>query len=248
MKSFIPWIGGKSQLASTIVSMFPSGFQRYIEVFGGAASVLFSKDKHAPLEVYNDADGRLVNLFRCIKYHCSELQREIDGFPNSRELFLQFKDQLDSPALTDIQRAARFFLLIRLSFGADTRTFGCKSQNLDSTIHYLNAVQQRLNGPKSVVIEHKNFDNLIQVYDRSDALFYCDPPYFGTGDFYSAPFSLDSHRLLRDCLANLKGRFILSYNDHPFLRQLYHDFHISPVSRSNNLSNGHYKELLITNY
>ena len=41
MKSFIPWIGGKSLLAKKIVSLFPDNIQRYIEVFGGGGSVLF---------------------------------------------------------------------------------------------------------------------------------------------------------------------------------------------------------------
>ena len=59
MKSFIPWIGGKSQLANRIVSMFPDKIERYIEVFGGGGSVLFARDKHAPLEIYNDANSQL---------------------------------------------------------------------------------------------------------------------------------------------------------------------------------------------
>ena len=75
MKSFIPWIGGKSLLAKKIIAQFPDSFGRYIEVFGGGGSVLFSSDKHAPTEVYNDANGQLVNLFRCIKYHSGELQQ-----------------------------------------------------------------------------------------------------------------------------------------------------------------------------
>lgn len=80
MKSFIPWIGGKSQLANRIISMFPAKIDRYIEVFGGGGSVLFAKNKHAPLEVYNDANSQLVNLFRCIRFHRAELQREISGY------------------------------------------------------------------------------------------------------------------------------------------------------------------------
>ena len=95
MKSFIPWIGGKSLLAKKIVSMFPDDFDRYIEVFGGGGSVLFAKDKHAPLEVYNDANGQLVNLFRCIRFHREELQREISGYINAREIFEDIKAQIN---------------------------------------------------------------------------------------------------------------------------------------------------------
>lgn len=76
MKSFIPWIGGKTLLAKKITAEFPEDFGRYIEVFGGGGSVLFSKDRHANIEVYNDRNGDLVNLFRCLKYHRSELERD----------------------------------------------------------------------------------------------------------------------------------------------------------------------------
>ena len=68
MKSFIPWVGGKSLLAKKIVSMFPDSFGRYIEVFGGGGSVLFAKDKHASFEVYNDINGQLVNLFGALVF------------------------------------------------------------------------------------------------------------------------------------------------------------------------------------
>ncbi|MDE6763550.1 MAG: DNA adenine methylase [Oscillospiraceae bacterium] len=77
MKSFIPWIGGKSLLAKKITAEFPKDFGRYIEVFGGGASVLFSADRHAKFEVYNDANGDLVNQFRCLKYHREELQKAL---------------------------------------------------------------------------------------------------------------------------------------------------------------------------
>ena len=53
MKSFIPWVGGKSLLAKKIVEQFPNDIDRYIEVFGGGGSVLFYKENHANLEVYN---------------------------------------------------------------------------------------------------------------------------------------------------------------------------------------------------
>lgn len=130
MKSFIPWVGGKSLLAKKITSLFPDDIDRYIEVFGGGGSVLFYKENHANLEIYNDFNSCLVNLFRCAKYHREELQREISGYFNSREIFEEIKEKLKISGFTDIQRAAMFYVQIKISYGSDTRTFGCNRKNL----------------------------------------------------------------------------------------------------------------------
>lgn len=110
MNSPIGWIGGKRALRKEILSHFPqSGVNRYIEVFFGAGWVFFGREK-APgqLEVINDKDGEIVNLFRCVKYHCAALQEELQWLISARELFFDAKSQLDAGGLTDIQRAARF--------------------------------------------------------------------------------------------------------------------------------------------
>lgn len=249
MNSPITRMDGKKLLRKTICERFPceGTFDRYIEVFGGAGWVLFYKNRHAKLEVYNDADGELVNLMRCIKYHAGELQRELDGYCNAREFFGDIISQSNVRGFTDIQRAARYFLRMKLSFGADYRSYGCNVKNLGNAIDYLTDVQQRLISP-SVVIEHKDFEDLIKVYDRPTALFYCDPPYHGTEKYYDVTFTEDDHIRLRNTLAAIKGKFLLSYNDDEFIRDLYKDFKMEPVERDNNLSIGKFKELIITNY
>lgn len=79
LKSFIGWIGGKSHLKNQIISLIPNDCTRYIEVCGGAGWVLFGKEKiKGQMEVFNDIDGDLINLYRQIKHNCSELQSEID--------------------------------------------------------------------------------------------------------------------------------------------------------------------------
>ncbi|OYP53089.1 DNA methylase, partial [Lachnotalea glycerini] len=72
MNSYISWIGGKKSLRKKILEQFPNSeeYDRYIEVFGGAGWILFSKERHAAMEVFNDINGELINLYRCIKYHC----------------------------------------------------------------------------------------------------------------------------------------------------------------------------------
>ena len=176
MESFIGWIGGKRALRRAILERFPDDeVGRYIEVFGGAAWVLFAKEKKAnQLEVYNDINGNLVNLFRCVKYHCGELQRELEWMLTSREQFFDCLTQYQARGLTDIQRAARFFYAVKISFGCDNRTYATSSKQIDNAVEYMTKVQERLRG---VNIENKDFADLIKVYDRPTALFYLDPPY-----------------------------------------------------------------------
>ena len=232
-------------LSKKIIAEFPDekAVGRYIEVFGGGGSVLFAKEPHK-LEIYNDANSELVNLFRCMKYHRQELEREVSGYINSREVFYEIKERLENGVgFTDIQRAAMFFIKIKISYGADGRTFGCNKKNISSD--RFTEIAQRL---KNVVIENKDFENLIKVYDRPNALFYCDPPYHTTEKYYDVQFTENDHLRLKNSLDNIKGKFILSYNDDEFIRDLYKDYTIIEAERQNNLSNGSYKELIIKNF
>jgi DNA adenine methylase len=250
MNSFIGWIGGKKLLREEVIKRFPEKMGRYIEVFGGAAWVLFHKEKHADFEVYNDYNSDLVNLFRCVKYHCGELQRELSCLLTSRELFEDFKAQYNTRGMTDIQKAARFFMLIKTSYGSDSHTFGCIKKNINHATEYLEAIQQRL---MRVVVENKSYENLIKVYDRPDAVFYLDPPYVGTEKYYAASFTKEDHLKLREILGQIKGKFILSYNDCEEVRTLYGGFNIDSLSRSHNLTQRfdakekRYNEVIISN-
>lgn len=252
MNSFIGWVGGKRLLRKEIVDRFPDNIDRYIEVFGGAGWVLFYKDKHANLEVFNDCNSELVNLYRCIKYHIEELKRELSWILNSREMFNDFLEQYNIRGMTDIQRAARYFILVKTSYGAKVDSYGCNSKNLEKSIDYLENIRSRLN---KVVVENKDFENLIEVYDKSGALFYLDPPYYGTEHYYKeVSFSKEDHLRLKTVVDKIKGKFILSYNDCEEIRDIYKDYHIEEVVRNINLKNRYenkshkYCELIIRNY
>lgn len=251
MNSFISWIGGKKLLRNKILENFPEfgTYNRYIEVFGGAAWVLFSSDRHAKLEVYNDVDGNLVNLFRCTKYHPEALQKELEFIIMSREQFFDAKEQIEVRGLTDIQKAARFYILIKESFGADMRTFGVRPKNMMSAIDFILEISKRLS---MVVIEKQDFERILKTYDKKDALFYLDPPYYEAEKYYTKKFMPEDHIRLKDSLKRIKGKFLLSYNDCKYIRELYCDYTMIEVERSHNLIQGAkkplYKELLIKNY
>lgn len=105
-----------------------------------------------------------------------------------------------------------------------------------------------------MVIENKSYENVIEVYDRPDALFYIDPPYYGAEKYYSAEFGPGDHENLKNVLTGIRGKFILSYNDCQYVRDLYRDFNIEAIKRNHNLVGryGHvdnrYGELIIKNY
>ena len=136
-----------------------------------------------------------------------------------------------------------FYVAVKTSFGADTDSFGCSVKRIDTS--GFDAVSKRL---ERVVVEHKDFEALIKQYDRPDALFYCDPPYHTTEKHYSEKFTEADHYRLNGVLKALKGCFILSYNDDEFIRELYKDYNITPLSRQNNLSKGSFKEVIIKNF
>jgi len=253
MDSFFAWIGGKKLLRKEICARFPDGgFDKYVEVFGGAAWVLFYKERHAEMEIYNDVNGNLVNLFRCVKYHPSAIQEEFEYVLNSREVFENFKDMYKSKVLTDIQRAAMYLYIIKASYASKARNYGAKARDITAA-EYLKTVKERL---KAVVIENRDYETLITQYDRPSSLFYCDPPYLGTERYYDtvgATFDLDHHRSLANILQNIKGRCIISYNDSEVIRELYKDFSITEVARTNNMGMRYgtkkkYSELIIKNY
>lgn len=249
MNSFIKWIGGKKALKKKIISEFPTEFERYIEVFGGAGWVLFDKEQHAKFEVFNDIDGNLINLYRCIKYHAPALQEELKYVTHSRELFKDFLSQMKAEGLTDIQRAARYYILIRSSFGANRYSFATSIINIAGKIDYLSKIQDRLS---KVIIEHGDFEQIIKTYDRTNALFYLDPPYYAAEKYYNADFTDADHERLCSALKGIKGKFVLSYNANDIILEKYKDFNIIPVKRFNQLlsssNNTEYNEVIIKNF
>ena len=146
MDSFIPWVGGKKSLRKEIVKKFPEKIDRYVEVFGGAAWVLFYKEKYAEQEIYNDINGELVNLFKMVKYHPKALQEELQFTLNAKEIFDDFRVQ---KGLTELQRAARFYYLIRMSYGADTKSYGGNYRSPYLFSKDVEAISQRL---KKVIV------------------------------------------------------------------------------------------------
>jgi DNA adenine methylase len=157
------------------------------------------------------------------------------------------------------ERAARFLYLQRTAFGGKIsgRNFGVVTDrpgrfNLTTLEPMLEDLHSRLAG---VIIECLDWADFIPRYDREGTLFYLDPPYWGCeGDYGKALFSRADFGRMAEVLARLKGRFILSINDVPEIREIFGSFQLTGVttsytiSRTGNDQAGARAELLVSNF
>ncbi len=137
------------------------------------------------------------------------------------------------------------------SFGSDLESFGLGKRDMEKAKEYLQSVSKRLN---QVVIENLDFQRVLKNYDKEDALFYLDPPYYETEKYYPDRFLPEDHIRLKESLDGIKGKFVLSYNDCCYVRELYKDYLIIEAERAHNLLplkeevKPRYKELIIKNF
>ena len=254
MNSFMSWIGGKKALRDEIIARFPTDYKRYIEVFGGGGWVLFHKNPGSDFEVYNDRNPNLANLYRCVRDHPDELIAELTYVLNSRTDFDYIRKVMKTPTeIPDVKRAAYFYQLIRYSYASGLDSYASQPHSMWNNFPLIINACARL---QKVVIENKDFEKLIDQYDRPESFFYCDPPYFETEDYYEdVGFTKDDHIRLANRLSSIEGKYLLSYNDCPEIRELYESrgARIESISRLSNIAQRYeagkqYDELIISNY
>ena len=250
MKPPIPRMGGKSKLRKTILERIPEHIC-YVEPFFGAGWVYFGKEP-SKVEVINDIDKELINMFRMIKYHAPEIERVLEYEFSGRDMFEEYK-HCTVEYLTEIQRAVRFLYLISQSFAGKGETFGYGTTSKPAPqIFYqgvLRDIKERL---RNTYVENKSFEDIIKRYDRPHSFFFCDPPYFETAG-YGNEFGEQEHLLLGETLSQIKGKFMVTINDHPKVREWYKDFNIEEVQvlysiAKEQKARKEYGELIITNY
>lgn len=253
MNSFLSYLGGKSLLAKRIIERIPP-HTCYCEVFAGAAWVLFKKEP-SRVEILNDINADLVTLYRVVQSHLEEFIRQFKWVLTARDEFERRK--LEKPeTLTDIQRSARFYYLLKTGYGSrlDHPTFGAGALrpshiNLLTIGEELSAAHIRLN---RVYVENMHFEKIILRYDKPTTFFYIDPPYYGCENYYGKGiFNRDDFGKLASLLQGVKGKFILSINDTPEIRETFRAFRIEKEGTTYQTSNKGKKkvtELLVMNY
>ena len=248
-------MGGKQALCSTILQRFPPGFRSmiYVEVFGGGGSVLLNKERSVR-EILNDANGNLINLYRVVREHPDELKDRLLYVLHNREDFKIAQRRLAQFSYSDpVLRAADFYQVIRQSYAGNGKQFCTVARSMWAGFPIIDRVCSRLQG---VTLENEDFEAILARYDSPTTVFYIDPPYFFTEDYYPGHIFLRSdHQRLAAILLSAEGLWLLSYNLCPEVLELYRQpgILIEEVDRINNMAQRYesgavYREVLISNY
>lgn len=217
------WPGGKRALKKTLLGLIPE-HRIYVEVFAGSAKLLFAKPPSAR-EVMNDLNGEVVNFFRVAKHRPSALAEMFD-----QELVHagRFRELLAEDTTDELHRALRFAYLAWYSYGAKGQHFagssakGCEGgkvrRSLDRVRDLLDQTAARL---RNVMIEQRDFAEILRRYDSEETWFYLDPPYvhFQPNGRYDA-LSDTRREELFGLLASLDGKFLMSFDDCAEIREL----------------------------
>lgn len=249
------WIGGKRQLRAELERRVPElgsparsrRLKFYVEVFGGMAWLLLYRRRWFENEIYNDANGDLVNLFCVVKYHPREFYRQIRFMPDAKRIFEHYRD---NGQLTDINRAVGTYVKYAWSFSANGLHFKYRPANRFEIERKILKLSDRLS---NVLLLNESFEAVIARYDRPDAFLYLDPPYLGFEDLYAVRMPAEAHVRLRDMLSASRAKWLLSYNDCPEVRDLYAGWAIIEEVATNHTAmrienHKREKELVIRNY
>jgi DNA adenine methylase len=260
MNSIISWVGGKKYLRQFIIPQIPK-HDLYCEVFGGAGWVLFGKSpdkndwqinkKVKYTEIYNDINGELVNFWKHIKLHPKAFVTELNEYLVSRQIW---DDLNDSKPITEIQRSINFYYLLAMSYGSQSGNF-CIKKGKHLPLRNLETVEKAMKRLNNVIIEKKSFEDIINKFDDKNTFFYLDPPYYKREMLYKRDDAntFKEHKKLADMLKNIKGKFLLSYNDTQYIKELYDKFDIKEIQAYYSLGGkaqkqDTYTELIIKNY
>ena len=212
--NFFMYFGGKYKHAQKLIERFPE-HQCYVDVFGGAGNVLIQK-KPSHIEIFNDIDSDIVNLFRQVRDNSEAFIRKVSLVPHSREETYCFRERLKTETDT-LQRAVMFWSTLNQAFSGTPRGWSFSkvaptAKQLKNKIEKIHLITERL---RNVSLEKKDFAYILERYDTEETFFYCDPPYListreKSKRNYRNEMSTAEHQHLLNILKDIKGKAMIS--------------------------------------
>lgn len=260
VKSNLRWPGGKSKMVKILDKFFPKNIDKYIETFNGGGSVLLHIiQKYNPQIVYaNDIDENLINYYNSIKNDAESVVTEcldIKNKYNNETFAIEFKN-------LDKSKASHFFTSNKTSFSGLNKNYSSQAYDKNFTIKCIEKIKDVSNVIKNTNFINYDYKELDDVIDKIDGYFiYLDPPYFGNknkglygdkGKLHKEFNHIELFEWVKKHSDN--NKIMLSYDDSPYIRELYKDYNIYSFdfvySMTNTGGNLCKKggEIVITNY
>lgn len=260
MKPLLKSIGSKYRIASVLrEELEATGADLLVDVFGGSGSVTLTSGFHK--RVYNDVDGDLVNFFRVLRVDGDrrELLRYLKAMPMSRLEFdrlhqIYAAGNRSFRALPPVERAAATFYRSNFSYGGKMRSGGFSVSSSDRTFikeakTYTSRLRDLAAAAKfwrETCLENLGYQEIISMYGgRPNAVLYCDPPYFGTENYYSRTIGPGDHVFLAEQLNACRAVAVVSYYEFEGIREMYPEsrwIYREVVATKNSLKSGERKE------
>jgi len=222
-------------MIAKLLKHVPLGGYPYCEPYMGAASLFFARPP-APVEVLNDLDGALVNLFRCLqdKEKFEELRHRILYTPYAKSEYVRALRTLANPdEYDDIQRAWAFYVKHNLGIaegntpGRWSRAFVSTGGIADTVNKWIMRMTMLEDWHKRLLmaqIDQRDAIEVIQYWDNSKAVFYVDPPYHPatrkSKKVYAQEPDHEHFVKLVDTLLECKGAVVLSGYEHEVFKPL----------------------------
>lgn len=265
LKSPLRYPGGKSRAIKILMPFFPQDFDELAEPFFGGGSVgLYLAQNLGLKQIFaNDLNTDLYCFWQTLKTQnkalIDEIERTRQTHTNGRELYEKLLARRGEN-LSDFQRAVDFFVLNRITFSGVVDCGGYSQKAYES--RFTPSSIERLKNMDSILrnftFSNQSYENLLQNNGKRVFIFL-DPPYFSASKskLYGKKGDLHAnfnHERLCEHLKNTKHRFLLTYDDSEFIRELYKDFYKLKYTLQYGMNNfkqtkaNKGQELLISNY
>ncbi|MBB5033131.1 DNA adenine methylase [Prosthecobacter vanneervenii] len=232
-KPIIRWPGGKTRLLSHLLPLLRP-HTIFVEAFAGGAALTLAKEP-SKVEVINDINGELVNLYRHAQYHLDALIQEVEFTLNARA---ELEALIEQPGLTGLQQAARYLLRNRLSFGGSGTSFAvCRKHAQPSRAAVLEKLRDFNARLDKVAVENLSYERLVKNYDSPGTLWFFDPPYTAGDTGMYAVWNHEEMAAFAGVVSGLQGDWIVTVNDAPENRALFKGHEIQAVETPSGAGN-----------
>jgi len=200
------YAGGKQRAIHILKNYVPKGITKVASAFTGGSSFEMFLAKQGIQVFCNDICEPLINYFKQQQTNQEELLIRIHSYlPMDKFMYFEAKRTLQEGS--DLERAVKFFVINRSCFS------GCMTGGFSGE-RFTQSSIKRLDLTN---MQFSCLDYEVFMEQHPTTFLYLDPPYDQPNLYLSQPFN---HERLASVLKKRKNWF-MSYNDTPFIRELY---------------------------